>query len=103
MGGRLDLIQWTGLGILLLIILAAASAIPFSLWYWCAQYGNLSEITVYKFIMPISGSILAVILGERMTLTLAIGLVLVCLSIAIINRPPRFLQSKKTLNTPKGV
>ncbi|MFD1899146.1 EamA family transporter [Enterococcus termitis] len=67
MGGTLSYINWTPLGVILLVILAAASAIPFSLWYWCAQYANLGEITVYKFIMPISGSLLAVILGERFT------------------------------------
>ena len=88
MGGRLSAINWTVTGGALLIILAAASAIPFSLWYWAAQYGNLGEITVYKFIMPISGSILAVLLGESVTVSLMVGLALVCLSIILINRPP---------------
>jgi drug/metabolite transporter (DMT)-like permease len=77
MGGDLSIITWTPLGITLLIILAAASAIPFSLWYWCAQYANLSELSVYKFIMPISGSILSVILGEKFTAPLLVGLALV--------------------------
>ena len=86
MGGNLGAITWTPLGVTLLFILAAASAIPFSLWYWCAQYANLGEITVYKFIMPISGSLLAVILGERFTMPLAIGLVLVCIAIIMMNK-----------------
>lgn len=93
MGGSLSAITWTPLGVILLIILAAASAIPFSLWYWCAQYANLGEITVYKFIMPISGSLLAVIFGESFTVPLAVGLILVCISIITINRPPKFMQS----------
>lgn len=92
MGGRLDAITWTPLGVIMLFILAAASAIPFSLWYWCAQYANLGEITVYKFIMPISGSLLAVILGERFTWPLAIGLALVCLAIILMNKPPKFIK-----------
>lgn len=96
MGGNLNVITWTPLGVVLLLILAAASAIPFSLWYWCAQYANLGEITVYKFIMPISGSLLAVILGERFTMPLAIGLVLVCLAIILMNKTPKFLQGHKT-------
>lgn len=87
MGGRLSAINWTVTGVILLVILAAASAIPFSLWYWCAQYANLGELSVYKFIMPISGSILAVIYGERFTTPLAIGLALVCLSIILMNKP----------------
>lgn len=90
MGGRLDAISWTPLGVTMLFILAAASAIPFSLWYWCAQYANLGEITVYKFLMPISGSLLAVILGESFTLPLAIGLALVCVAIILMNKPPKF-------------
>lgn len=95
MGGRLDAIRWTPLGVTMLVILAAASAIPFSLWYWCAQYANLGEITVYKFIMPISGSLLAVLLGERFTMPLAIGLALVCIAIILMNRPPKFLRKAK--------
>lgn len=91
MGGSVSAITWTPLGVTMLVILAGASAIPFSLWYWCAQYANLGEITVYKFIMPISGSVLAVILGESFTMPLAIGLVLVCLAIIMINKPPKFL------------
>ncbi|MBL1225560.1 DMT family transporter [Enterococcus sp. BWR-S5] len=102
MGGTFSFIHWTPLGIILLFILAAASAIPFSLWYWCAQYANLGEITVYKFIMPISGSLLAVLLGERFTLPLAVGLVLVCLSIIMINRPPKFLEGLSGVNSQKS-
>lgn len=97
MGGRLSAINWTVNGGALLIILAAASAIPFSLWYWAAQYGNLGEITVYKFIMPISGSILAVLLGESFTASLMVGLALVCLSIILINRPPKLEKIKESV------
>lgn len=89
MGGDLSLVTWTPLGVTMLIILAFASAIPFSLWYWCAQYAPLSELSMYKFIMPISGSLLAVILGEKFTLPLAIGLVLVCTSIILISKPSK--------------
>jgi drug/metabolite transporter (DMT)-like permease len=99
MGGDLSIITWTPLGITLLIILAAASAIPFSLWYWCAQYANLSELSVYKFIMPISGSILSVILGEKFTATLLVGLALVCLSIIMMNYSPH--KHKKELQQTK--
>lgn len=44
---------------------------------------------MYKFIMPLSGSLLAVLLGEKFTAPLAIGLVLVCLSIIMISRPQK--------------
>lgn len=89
MGGDLSLVTWTSKGLILLVVLALASAIPFSLWYWCAQYAPLSELSMYKFIMPLSGSLLAVLLGEKFTAPLAIGLVLVCLSIIMISRPQK--------------
>jgi len=103
MGGRLSAINWTVTGGALLLILAAASAIPFSLWYWAAQYGNLGEITVYKFIMPISGSILAVLLGESVTLSLTVGLALVCLSIILINRPPKLEKIREIKESVRKV
>lgn len=101
MGDDLSIITWTPLGITLLIILAATSAIPFSLWYWCAQYANLSELSVYKFIMPISGSILSVILGEKFTAPLLVGLALVCLSIIMMNYSPA-KHKKETQQTKLG-
>lgn len=97
LGGNLAAITWTPLGIGMLIILAFASAIPFSLWYWCAQYANLSEISMYKFLQPLSGSLLAVILGESFTMPLAIGLVFVCLAIILISKPNMF--KKKQIET----
>ncbi len=45
--------------------------------------------------MPISGSILAVLLGESVTVSLMVGLALVCLSIILINRPSKFEEIKE--------
>ncbi|WP_270622201.1 DMT family transporter [Weissella viridescens] len=92
MGGSLTSVHWTTEGILLLILLAAFAAIPFTLWNWAATWGKLSEISVFKFIMPISGSLLSVAFGESFTTSLLIGLILVCVSIIMLNLP-----SKKSL------
>ena len=51
--------------------------------------------------MPISGSILAVLLGEHFTTSLAIGLILVCLSIVLINRPSQFKKLERYKETRK--
>ncbi|SOB44337.1 conserved membrane hypothetical protein [Weissella viridescens] len=89
MGGSLTSVHWTTEGILLLILLAAFAAIPFTLWNWAATWGKLSEISVFKFIMPISGSLLSVAFGESFTTSLLIGLILVCVSIIMLNLPSK--------------
>lgn len=85
MGGSLNAFSWTWKAFGILIILAFASAIPFGIWYWCTQYMAISKLSMYKFIIPISGSIIALFFGEKFTLTLGIGLVLVCASIIWIS------------------
>ena len=74
---------WKAFGILW--VLAFASAIPFGIWYWCTQYFPISKLSMYKFLIPISGSVIGLFCGEQFTLTLGIGLVLVCASIIWIS------------------
>lgn len=85
MGGRPNAFVWSWKAFGILIILAFASAIPFGIWYWCTQYMPISRLSMYKFIIPISGSVIALFFGEKFTLTLGIGLVLVCASIIWIS------------------
>ncbi len=94
MGGSLQNMHFTLTAFLILLVLALASAIPFSLWYWCTQYMPVSQLSMYKFIIPISGSLIAVCFGEHFTVTLAIGLVLVCAAIIFISLPGRQKQQK---------
>ncbi len=86
MGGSFSYISWTGPGLTLLIILGLNSAIPFSLWYWAAKYGPISQLSMYRFVVPISGSLLAILMGESLTFPLTIGLGLVSFSIFLMNR-----------------
>ncbi|XKM13750.1 DMT family transporter [Orbaceae bacterium ac157xtp] len=96
MGGELTLIQWTPIGFTLLIFLALLSSVTFGLWYWVVQYAKIGEVSMYKFFMPVSGSLLAIAIGQDVfTMPLAIGLVLVCLGIIVVNKPEILGLKKK--------
>lgn len=101
MGGSLSLIHWTSLGTVLLIFLALLSSVTFGLWYWVVQYAKIGEVSMYKFFMPVSGSMLAIAIGQDVfTLPLAIGLVLVCFGIIVVNKPEILgLKKKQTPQT----
>lgn len=74
--------------ILLLIYLAALSAIAYSLWASLLKYYPVSRIAVYGFMNPVFGFILsAFLLGESEAFGLKsiAALVLVCLGIYIVN------------------
>lgn len=102
MGGKLSLIHWTTLGIVLLVFLALLSSVTFGLWYWVVQYAKIGEVSMFKFFMPVSGSLLAIMIGQDVfTLPLAIGLVLVCLGIIVVNKPEILgLKKKQPANKP---
>lgn len=85
MGGRFGAIHFTPISVLLLLILAVASAIPFSIWYWCTGFMEIGRLSVFKFLIPVSSSIIAVLFGEPFTWFLGIGLLLVCAAIILIN------------------
>lgn len=86
-GGRIN--GFDGLSLLLLIYLAALSAIAYSLWSMLLKYNPVSKITVYGFMNPVFGVILsAIILGESqqaLSLKYFAALVLVCIGIFIVN------------------
>ncbi|MEN3753478.1 DMT family transporter [Mangrovibacter yixingensis] len=99
MGGSLSAITWTPMATILMLILALIASVAFGLWYWIVQHAKIGEISIYKFCMPLSGSILSVMMGQdSFTLPLTIGLVLVCAGIVIVNKPPKFMLSKTENN-----
>lgn len=76
---------------------AFLSATAFSIWYLLLQHNRAGEITIYRFFIPISGSVLSALLlpGERFTLSIAAALLLVALGIGAVNR-----YSGKITSTP---
>lgn len=78
---------FTPFGWVLFIYSALLSSIAFALWYSLLKYNPAGEITLYKFIIPVSGSILSAMFlpGEKLTFLTIIALGLVALGIIIIN------------------
>lgn len=73
--------------VLLLVYSAFLSATAFSLWYAILKYNKAGEISVYKFMTPVSGAILSALLipGERLTVNMFMALALVALGLIIVN------------------
>lgn len=81
-------IIFTPLGWGLLIYSAVLSAVAFALWYSILKYNKAGEISIYKFITPVSGALLSALFIPDETLNAFIfgGLALVALGIVAINR-----------------
>lgn len=79
-------IQWTALGIALLLYASLLSAIAFGLWYTLLVFNKAGEVSLYKFLIPIFGSLLsAIFLGESFTLIHGVALILVVFGIWMVN------------------
>lgn len=72
---------------MVLLYLALLSAIAFSLWTLLLKYNKVSSISIFNFIIPISGAILSsIFLGENiLDFKNAVALVLVCIGIYIVD------------------
>ena len=86
-GGRLSDLHFTPLSVLLLIYLALLSSVAFVLWYAILQYRKIGEISLFKFVVPITGSLLTALFnpGEKLLPTHIIGLALVSVGIIVVN------------------
>lgn len=82
-----DAITFTPLGWGLLIYAALLSAVAFALWYSILKYNKAGEISIYKFVTPVSGTILSAIFipGENLTPFIIGALGLVAVGIIAIN------------------
>jgi len=65
--------------ILFFLILVAIAAFGFTIWFILLQHFKANELSIYKFTIPIMGSIMSAmfIVGEHMTLRIFLGLALV--------------------------
>lgn len=84
-------IVFTTFGWGLFIYSALLSSVAFALWYSLLKYNPAGEITMYKFIVPVSGSILSTLFipGENITPAILFALALVALGIIIVNMRPQ--------------
>ena len=87
LGGKPSELVFTPASVVLLFYLALLSAVAFGLWYYILQFRKIGEISLFKFIVPITGSILTAVFvpNESLLLVHVIGLVFVSIGIAIVN------------------
>lgn len=71
----------------LLVYAAFISSVGFGLWYTLLKYNKAGEITLFKFVIPISGTVLSTIFlpEEMFSLNIIIALVLVSIGIIFVN------------------
>jgi len=72
----------------LLFYASFISATAFGLWFMLLKYNKAGEITLYRFMIPISGAVLSSILisGESFTINLILGMVSVAIGLWVINK-----------------
>lgn len=90
-------ITFTTKGWLLLLYSSFLSASAFSLWYSLLKYNKAGEISLYKFMIPVSGSILSTIFipGENFSLYILFALIFVVFGIVAINYTPKVHSKNK--------
>lgn len=88
LGGRVSNLTFTPSAIILLIYLALLSSIAFSLWYSILQFRKIGELSMYKFVVPVSGTLLTALFipNEHIMPIHIIALLLVSLGIIIVNK-----------------
>lgn len=94
--GTENMLNFTPLTSGLLLYGSFLSATAFSLWYALLKYNRAGEIALYKFIIPVSGSFLSVILipGESFTIYMLAALILVALGIVSVNYKRKPISKK---------
>ncbi|GAA0499850.1 DMT family transporter [Salinibacillus aidingensis] len=80
-------IVFTTFGWGLLIYSAFLSAIAFTLWYSLLKYNNAGIISMYKFIVPVAGTLLSSIFipEEQLNIFILLAIAMVALGIIIVN------------------
>lgn len=88
MGGDVRNLHFTPLNTVLFIYLALLSSVAFCLWYYILQYRKIGEISLYKFFVPVSGTLLTALFvpSESLMPIHLVALILVSIGIVIVNK-----------------
>lgn len=97
MGGKVSNLHFTSTGIILLFYLALLSSVAFCLWYYILQLRKIGEISLYKFVVPVSGTALTALFikTEKLLPIHIVALLLVALGIIIVNKKPEKTASSR--------
>jgi len=95
--GHPHLLAFTPASAALLIWLAAVSGVAFTLWFTLLRYHNASVIEQYKFLVPVSGSLLSVLMlpGEHLGLEMLFAVLLVAAGTFIVNHQYRAKRQRR--------
>jgi len=87
MGGELDWQKAGGMGIALMAYMSFLSAAAFGIWTILLKYNRMGQVTVFKFLIPVFGTILsALFLGDNIWNPYILSsLPLVCVGIYLVN------------------
>lgn len=88
MGGSISTLHFTPKSMIILVYLALLSSVAFCLWYSILQLRKIGEISLYKFVVPVSGTILTALFvpTEHLLPIHILALLLVALGIIIVNK-----------------
>lgn len=90
--------QWNALTLLLLGYMSVLSAVAFAMWNLIMKYNAVGKVSVFLFLIPVFGVFLsAMLLGEKLNLSIILALVLVVSGIFVVNRP-----SKRSRTSPSN-
>lgn len=81
-------LAFTWQGIILLVYMAALSAVAFTVWTYLLSHNPVSTISIYNLLIPVFGTLLSgIFLRENiMTWGHLISILLVCAGIVLVNR-----------------
>lgn len=81
------MITFTPFGLALLLYASLLSAVAFALWYSILKYNKAGEISIYKFLTPVSGAVLSAMFipGESFNPYIVFALTLVAAGIFVVN------------------
>ena len=90
LGGGTDII-FTSTGLLLLMSLGLKSAAAFTLWSILLKYNDVGRVSIYKFTIPLFGTLLSYMFLDESFLGLyvIVAIILVSLGILLINLRPK--------------
>ncbi|WP_186580835.1 DMT family transporter [Aquibacillus kalidii] len=97
-------IVFTPFGVGLLVYSAILSAVAFGLWYSLLKYNQAGEISMYKFIVPVSGAVLSSIFipGEELNLFIFAAITMVAIGIIVVNYKGRRARREQNLARSKS-
>ncbi|MDK2867871.1 MAG: hypothetical protein PWP51_2560 [Clostridiales bacterium] len=72
----------------LLVYLSFLSATAFGLWFTLLKFNKAGEIAIFRFMIPVAGSLLTALLvpGEHFNLSIVLGLISVSVGIYFVNK-----------------